>query len=123
MPSLLERTRRGEEGRGEASYCYSGASGQGPCGSPGPVSGSIMLAGGLTCGALLDIHSVAGAPLESRLQGLVSLAPACREALVLCVHLHRREGVGDSVVPDHLCVATLSYSLHNGIYKVWVALP
>lgn len=100
-----------------------GASGQGPCGSPGPVSDSILLAGGLTCRTLLDIHGVAGAPLESGLQGLVSLTPGCREALVLCVHLHRQEGVGEPVVPDHLCVAILSYSLHDGVYKVWVALP
>lgn len=55
---------------------------------------------GLTWGTLPKAHGVAGPPLESRLQGLVSIPLGCREARVLCVHLHKQEGAGEAVAPD-----------------------
>lgn len=40
----------------------------------------VLAGAGLTWGTLPKAHGVAGSPLESRLQGLVSLPPGCREA-------------------------------------------
>lgn len=63
-----------------------------------PGSGSVgerrevLVGAGLTWGTLPEAHGVAGRPLESGLQGLVSLPPGCREARVLCAHLHRQRG-------------------------------
>lgn len=53
----------------------------------------MLVGAGLTWGALPEAHGVAGPPLESRLQGLVSLPSGSREARVLCVHLCRWKGL------------------------------
>lgn len=93
MSSLRARTRRGERARGEAS-----GSTPGPCWQPlswdvcaqaktlgGHLTGSqgrtpaLLVGEKLTCGTLPEVHGVTGPSLESRLQGLVSLPPGCRE--------------------------------------------
>lgn len=40
---------------------------------------ALLVGGRLTCGTLPKVHGVAGPPLESRFQGLVSVSPGCRE--------------------------------------------
>lgn len=69
-----------------AGVCSSTKAGEGSRGLTGRApalleDGGELLAGdGLTCGTLPEVHGVAGSPLESRLQGLVSLPVGCREA-------------------------------------------
>lgn len=103
---------RGEEGTGRGilvlPLVHSGSLFAGMCPSskvrrgPSVVSeaglGSVgawreVLAGaGLTWGTLPEAHGVAGRPLESRLQGLVSVPPGRREARALCAHLRGQRG-------------------------------
>lgn len=62
-------------------------------GSVGGGWRKVLAGAELTWGTLPEAHGVAGPPLESRLQGLVSLPSGSREARVLCVHLHRQKGL------------------------------